>query len=587
MLNMNKNKQSLSIDKELDSLRHSCAHLLAASVLDLWPGTKNAIGPAIEDGFYQDFDLGDVKISEDDFRKIERRMHKLVKNWGAFKEEEVSLEKVKKDFKSNPYKLELAKEFAKEGKKLTENNPGNFLDLCKGGHVSNPKAQLKHFKLLSIAGAYWRGDEKKKMLTRIYGTVWPTKEELDKYLWQLEEAKKRDHKRIGRELDLFSFHKEGPGFAFWHPKGMRVRAALTGFWQDLHRKAGYEEVSTPILLSTKLWKRSGHWDHFRKNMYFTKIDEHIFALKPMNCPGMILIYQTRPRSYKELPIRWRELGLVHRHEPSGTLNGLLRDRAFRQDDAHIFCREDQIEEEISNVVKLALEVYTAFSFDKIKVELSTRPKKSMGGEKVWNKAEATLKKVLADLKVDYKINEGEGAFYGPKIDFHLTDSMGRPWQCGTIQLDFVMPERFDLTYIDTDGSKKRPVMIHRAIFGSIHRFFGILIEHYGGAFPVWLAPVQVVVIPITDRSQKYANSILNKLKAENLRVEIDDRQETLQARIRDAQLQKVPYMVIVGDREEEAKTVAVRLRTGSDLGAIKFEEFLGHIKENIATKRSL
>lgn len=569
---------------KLNNLRHSCAHLLAAAVLDLWPGTENAIGPSIEDGFYQDFDFKDVKISENDLPKIEEKMRDLLKTWGSFETREVSVEQAKKDFAWNKYKLELAEEFAKEGKKITENNPGKFLDLCKGGHSENPKEELRYFKLLSIAGAYWRGSKKNKMLTRIYGTCFQSQEELDKYLWQLEEAKKRDHKKVGQELDLFSFHEEGPGFVFWHPNGMRMRQPLIDFWQEKHIKAGYEEVSTPILLTDNLWKQSGHYQNYKDKMYFTKADKQTFALKPMNCPGMILIYKNRQHSYRDLPIKWRELGLVHRHEPSGTLNGLLRERAFRQDDSHIFCREDQIENEIKEVIKLALSIYEVFKFKDIQIELSTRPEKSIGSDKIWNKAETILKKVLQDLKLVHKINEGDGAFYGPKIDFHLTDSLGRLWQCGTIQLDFAMPERFDLTYTDEKGQKMCPIMIHRAIFGSVHRFLAILIEHYGGAFPVWLSPVQVTIVPISDRNNEYGQKVLEQLRAANIRVEIDSRAETMQAKIRDASQQKIPYVLVVGDREEKDERVAVRQRGGKDLGILEVNEFINHINQEIESK---
>lgn len=583
-----------SKDKQLDSLRHSAAHLLAAAVLDLWPGTKNAIGPAIEDGFYQDFDFGDVKISEDDFQKIERRMQKLVKNWGAFKEEEVSLEKVKKDFKHNPYKLELAKEFAKEGKKLTENNPGNFLDLCKGGHISNPKAQLKHFKLLSIAGAYWRGNKKKKMLTRIYGTVWPTKEELDKYLWQIEEAKKRDHRKLGRELELFAISDEvGPGLVLWLPKGNIIKEEIEKWAKETESAWGYMRVTTPNITKAGLYYTSGHLPYYKADMYppMKLADGEEYYLKPMNCPHHHMIYASKGRSYKDLPLRLAEYGTCYRYEASGELFGLMRVRGFAQNDSHIYCTEEQAVDEFVNVMKLHEYYYKTLGITEYHLELALRDpknkKKYHGNEEMWQKAEKLMREACAKVKIPMVESTGNAAFYGPKIDFIIKSSIGREFGISTNQIDLFMGERFKLKYIDKEGSQKTPVIIHRAPLGSHERFIGFLIEHYGGAFPVWLAPVQAVVIPITDRSQKYANSILNKLKSENLRVEIDDRPETLQARIRDAQLQKVPYMVIVGDREEEGKTVAVRQRTGEDLGAIKFEEFLGLIRENIATKRSL
>lgn len=574
-------------DKQyLGNLRHSCAHLLAKAVLELWSGSHNAIGPSIENGFYQDFDMGSVKLSDDDLPKIEEKMKKILKTWKRFEYKKVSLEEAEKLFTHNPYKIELAREFAKEGKKLHINNPGNFLDLCKMTHVDNPSEEMQHFKLLSIAGAYWRGDEKREMLTRIYGTCFPTKKALETFLWQQEEAKKRDHKKIGLDLDLFSFHEEGPGFVFWHPNGMRMRQPLIDFWQNLHKRAGYEEVSTPILLKNDVWRKSGHWDNYKDKMYFTKDEHNKFALKPMNCPGMIILYKNRPHSYRELPIKWRELGLVHRFEPSGTLNGLLRERAFRQDDAHIFCKEDQVEQQIKEIITLAFQIYEPFRFGKIQVELSTRPENSIGSDEMWEKSERMLKKVLEELKIDYNLSEGEGAFYGPKIDFHLIDSLGRKWQCGTIQLDFAMPQRFDLTYIDADGRQKRPVMIHRAIFGSVHRFFAILIEHYGGAFPFWLSPVQIVVIPISDKHLSYAQSVYNELITHNLRVELDDRKESMQAKIRDATLQKIPYMGIIGAKEMAGGNVlSVRTREGKDLGQVKVDEFIKKLKDEIAKKK--
>lgn len=568
-------------ENKLEKIRHSCAHLLAAAVLKLWPGSHNAIGPAIENGFYQDFDMGKVKISEEDLPKIEEKMREILSTWKHFKYREISLEEAKKLFKQNPYKVALASEFAAEGKKLTVNNPGNFLDLCKMTHVENPSKEMQNFKLLSVAGAYWRGSEKNKMLTRIYGTCFPTQKELDEYLWQVEEAKKRDHKKIGQELDLFSFHEEGPGFVFWHPNGIRMRKPLIDFWQELHNKAGYEEVSTPILLNQDVWKKSGHWQNYKDKMYLTKAEGKTLGLKPMNCPGMIIIYKNRQHSYRELPIKWRELGLVHRMEPSGTLNGLFRERAFRQDDAHIFCTEDQINQEVKGVISLAFSIYETFNFKNIRIELSTRPKKSIGSDQMWEKAESMLKKALADLNLKHQTLEGEGAFYGPKIDFHLTDSLGRLWQCGTIQLDFAMPDRFDLTYIDSDGKEKRPVMIHRAIFGSIHRFFAILIEHYAGAFPLWLSPVQIIILPIADRHIEFAKSVNEKLKEDGIRSEVDLRSETLQAKIRDATLQKIPYMSIIGDREIENAKISVRTRDGKDLGQMTLVQFSQKLKDEI------
>ena len=467
--------------KKLDSLRHSTAHLLATAVLELWPNTKLTIGPAIEDGFYYDFDFVSP-ITEEDLPRIEKKMSEILPFWKSFEGREISEEQARKIFKDNPYKLELIDEIVEKGEKITLYKCGNFEDLCRGGHSDNPSKEIAAFRLLSIAGAYWRGTEKNKMLTRIYGTSFPTKKELDDYLNMLEEAKKRDHRKLGKDLDLFSFHEEGPGFVFWHPKGMLLRESLMNTYNDIHKKAGYQLVSTPMLLSEDLWHKSGHWDHYKDSMYFTKIDSRTFAIKPMNCPGVSLIYKNRLRSYRDLPLRFAEQGEVHRHEPSGTLHGLFRVRAFRQDDAHLFVRDDQIEEEVKNIILLTLDFYKKIGFSNVHIELSTRPENSIGGDKIWEKAEAILKKVLLDLKIEYKLNEGDGAFYGPKIDFHIEDVLGRSWQCGTIQVDFSMPERFDLSYEGKDGEKHRPVMVHRAIYGSLERFIGIIIESFSGKF---------------------------------------------------------------------------------------------------------
>lgn len=575
-------------DEQLSILRHSCEHVMHQAMVELFPGLKRAMGPATKEGFYLDFDY-DGKVTEEDFPKIEKRMQEIIKANLPLIREEVSLKKAREMFKDNPYKLEWIDEAEKNGQKAIiywagePGKPGSDYDFCKGPHVKST-SEVGPFKLLSVAGAYWHGSEKNKMLTRIYGTCFQTQKELDDYLNMLEEAKKRDHRKIGKELELFSFHEEGPGFVFWHPKGMLIRESLMNLYNDLHKKAGYQLVSTPMLLSEDLWHKSGHWDHYKDHMYFTKIDGRTFAIKPMNCPGVSLIYKNRPRSYKELPLRLAEAGEVHRHEPSGTLHGLLRVRAFRQDDAHIFATENQIEDEIKNIILLTLEFYKLIGFSNVHIELSTRPENSIGGDEIWEKAENILKKVLKDLNLQYQLNKGDGAFYGPKIDFHIEDVIGRSWQCGTIQLDFFMPERFELEYIDKDGLPKRPIMIHRTVIGSIQRFVGILIEHFGGAFPAWLSPVQVQIIPITDRNNKYGQKVLEYLKSSNIRAELDDRSEKMQGKIRDAQLQKIPYMLIIGDREEKEGKVAIRTRDGKDLGVMNLDKFIELITDKISNK---
>lgn len=569
--------------QNLENLRHSCAHLLAAAVMELWPNTKRTIGPAIENGFYYDFDF-QKPITEKDLPKIEKQMAQILPTWKSFQREEVTQEQARKRFKDNSYKLELIEELAKAGQTITIYKSGDFADLCRGGHLDNPSKEIGAFKLLSIAGAYWRGSEKNPMLTRIYGTCFPTSKELDDYLEKVEEAKKRDHRKIGKDLDLFSFHQEAPGFVFWHPKGMLLREALMNVYNNLHKEANYQLVSTPILLSAELWQKSGHWDHYKDKMYFTKIENKTFALKPMNCPGTSLIYKNSIHSYRELPLRLAEAGEVHRFEPSGTLHGLFRVRAFRQDDAHIYVSEDQIEDEVKNIIKLTLKFYDILGFTDIDIELSTRPEKYMGRLQIWDKAENILKKLLNDLNLKYKINEGEGSFYGPKIDFHIKDALTRSWQCGTIQLDFFMPERFELEYIDKDSLPKHPVMIHRTVIGSIQRFVGILIEHFGGAFPVWLSPVQVIVLPISDKFRDYAKKVKDALDKTNIRAKIDERNETLQAKIRDATLQKIPYLVIIGTKEQESDKVAIRTREGKDLGQMPINQFVNKITGEIENK---
>lgn len=535
---------------------HTSAHVMALAVKRLFPDTKFAIGPAIENGFYYDFDT-EHKFSQDDFEKIEAEMKKIVKEANNLEKIEISREDALKKFKDagEIYKVDLI-EGIEEGEKLSIYKLDEFEDLCRGPHLTNPK-KIKAVKLLSVAGAYWRGDENNKMLQRIYAISFEKKKQLDEYLERLEEAKKRDHRKLGKELDLFSIHEEGPGFPFFHPKGMIVRNELENFWREIHLAKGYGEIRTPIILNQALWLQSGHWDHYKDNMYLTEIDEENYAIKPMNCPGSILVYKSGLRSYRDLPLKWGELGLVHRHELSGTLHGLFRVRSFTQDDAHIFCLPEQVKEQLVEVMELADHIYKTFGF-KYSVELSTRPEDSMGSEEQWNMAEDGLKAALEEKGIDYRIDEGDGAFYGPKIDFQLEDAIGRTWQCGTIQLDFQMPERFEMEYIDNNGEKKRPVMIHRALFGSMERFMGILIEHYAGRFPSWLAPVQVKVLPISDKFNDYAGQVNAQLIEAGIRSEIDLRDEKIGYKIREGQTQRIPYLLVVGQKEVDENKVTVR-----------------------------
>ncbi len=558
---------------------HSTAHLMAQAVLSLFPDAKPTIGPAIEEGFYYDFDI--KALNPDDLKKIEKKMKELVHDKIPIIREEIDLKEAKELFKNNPYKLELIKDL---GKNISIYKQGDFVDLCRGPHVPNTSF-LKYFKLLKVSGAYWRANVKNKQLQRIYGISFPTKEELTNYLTIKKEAEKRDHRKIGRELDLFSFHEEGPGFPFLHPNGMIIFNELLKYWREVHRENGYSEVKTPIILNKELWVQSGHWDHYKNNMYFTKIDNKEFAVKPMNCPGGILIYKSKIRSYKEFPLKLAEIGLVHRHELSGVLYGLFRVRAFTQDDAHIFIEEPQIEDAILDVINLVDKIYKKFGFTYM-VELSTRPDDYMGSLELWNKAEASLKKALEHADLKYKINEGDGAFYGPKIDFHIKDCIGRTWQCATIQLDFQMPERFNLTYEGKDGKKHTPVMIHRVVYGSIERFMGILIEHFAGKFPVWLAPVQVILLTVTDRNIKYANELKEEMFKRGIRVEIDDRAESLPKKVRDAQIKRIPLIITIGDKETEKKTIAIRTLDGKVKFDVKPEEFINKVLDNI-TKRDL
>lgn len=564
------------------ALRHTSSHILAQAVKRLYPNVKLAIGPAIDSGFYYDFD-SDKPFTEDDLAAIEKEMEKIVKEDLKLERFELprkeALEMMEKLGES--YKVELINDLP-EDEVISFYRQGEFVDLCAGPHAPST-GKAKAMKLLSVAGAYWRGSEKNKMLQRIYGTAFVKKSQLDEYLTMLEEAKKRDHRKLGRELDLFSILEEGPGFPFFHPKGMILRNVLEDFWRKEHRKNGYLEVKTPIILNEDLWHRSGHWDKYKENMYFTKIDEANYAVKPMNCPGGMLMYMRQMHSYRELPIRMGELGLVHRHEMAGALHGLMRVRCFTQDDAHIFMMPSQIKDEIIGVAKMIDSFYSLFGFE-YHMELSTRPEKFIGTIESWDMATEALRDALNTLGKPYRINEGDGAFYGPKIDFHLKDSIGRTWQCGTIQLDMQMPERFDLTYVGPDGEKHRPVMIHRVIFGSIERFIAILTEHYAGAFPVWLAPVQVVVLPISEKQKEYAEQLQQKLEQLEIRAEADTRNEKIGYRIREAQLQKIPYMLVVGDKEMETGSVAVRDRKEGDKGVMKFEDFINHIKVEIENK---
>ncbi len=563
---------SVESDEGLEILRHSTAHLMAQAVENLYPGSKFGVGPAIKDGFYYDIDLNGAALTEQDLSKIEAEMRKLAGKAEKITREDLSKAAALEFFKArgDEYKVELVE--AVDADTVSIYRQGDYVDLCRGPHVPDT-SKIHNFKLLSLAGAYWRGDEKNKMLTRIYGTAFATPDELKDYLKRLEEAKLRDHRKLGRELDLFSLHEEGPGFPFFHPKGMAIMNTLIDFWRREHIKRGYQEIRTPQILDRELWLKSGHWDHYRENMYFTEIDEKPFAVKPMNCPGGILVYKTQLHSYRDLPIRMTELGVVHRHERSGVLHGLMRVRCFTQDDAHIYCEPSQIRDEVMKIMELDKYVYNDVFGFKYSVELSTRPENSMGSEEQWNAAENALKEALEISGTPYHINAGDGAFYGPKIDFHLEDCIGRTWQCGTIQLDFQLPERFDMSYIGEDGKEHRPVMLHRTILGSLERFLGILIEHYAGAFPYWIAPVQIKIIPVANEHVNYAKELSDEFLKSGLRVEIDTRDEKLGRKIRDAQLQKIPYMIVLGDKELANKNIAVRERSKGDLGSMSVDEF--------------
>ena len=563
---------------------HTASHIMAQAVKRLYPDVKLTIGPAIENGFYYDFDAGEP-LTPETLEKIEAEMKQIVKEALPLERFELSPNEAVKlmEAKNEPYKVELIGEHAGKGEPISFYRQGEFTELCAGPHLPDT-GRVKAFKLTSCTGAYWRGDAKNQMLQRIYGTAFPKQAALDEYLARMEEAKKRDHRKLGKELELFTIMEEGPGFPFFLPKGMVLKNLLIDYWREIHREAGYQEISTPMILSRSLWERSGHWAHYKENMYTTVIDEEDYAIKPMNCPGGMLVYKTKPRSYRDLPLRVGELGLVHRHELSGALHGLMRVRCFTQDDAHIFMTRDQIKEEIKGVVALIDKVYGTFGFP-YKIELSTMPEDHMGELADWERATDALRGAITELGYAYEVNEGDGAFYGPKLDFHLQDCLGRTWQCGTIQLDFQLPERFELEYTGADGQKHRPIMIHRVVFGSIERFIGILIEHFAGAFPLWLAPEQVRILPISERHHEKAREIYQQLFNAGMRVEIDERSEKIGYKIREAQLQKIPYMLIIGDKEAESGTVSVRRRGEGDLGAVKTEAFLATALAEITAKQ--
>ena len=575
----------ITVDSEegIEIIRHSTAHVMAQAVKRIYGNVKLAIGPTVKNGFYYDFDL-DTPLTHGDIEKIEEEMNKIINEDLKFKRKDVSREEALKlmSEKGEDYKVQLISDLD-ESENISLYEQGDFTDLCRGPHIPSTKF-IKAFKLTSVAGAYWRGSEKNKMLQRIYGVAFATKKELDKYLNMIEEAKKRDHRKLGRELRLFEIMDEGPGFPFFLPKGIVLKNILIDYWRKLHNKAGYVEIETPIMLNKELWIRSGHWDHYKENMYTSMIDDKEFALKPMNCPGGMLVYKSEGHSYRDLPLRVGELGRVHRHELSGALHGLMRVRAFTQDDAHIFMLPEQIKSEILGVINLIDEVYGTLGF-KYNIELSTRPEDSMGSDEEWTMAESSLKEALDEGGLDYKINEGDGAFYGPKIDFHIEDSLGRSWQCGTIQLDFQLPQRFELEYIGSDGEKHRPIVIHRVIFGSIERFIGILIEHFAGKFPVWLAPVQVKVLPISDNFVEYGSEVIGKLREAGIRCEIDNRSEKIGYKIREARNERVPYMIIVGEQEKTHGNISLRSREGGDEGSTSLEEFIARVQKEEKEKK--
>lgn len=566
-----------------DTLRHSASHIMAQAIKRLWPDAQLAIGPAIENGFYYDIDMEHVLVPED-LAKIEAEMHKTVKANFPIEKEVLSRDEALKFFKEKHenYKVELIEDLPADAE-ISTYRQGEFVDLCAGPHVAST-GKVKAFKLQSLAGAYWRGDEKNKMLQRIYGTAFEKKEELDEYLHLLEEAARRDHRKLGKELGLFVLKEQGPGFPFFLPKGMALRNELENFWREVHHDFDYEEIRTPIILNRQLWEQSGHWFHYRENMYTTVIDDEDYAIKPMNCPGSILVYQNDLHSYRDFPMRMAELGLVHRHELSGALHGLFRVRSFTQDDAHVFMLPSQIKAELIKVIELFDRIYSQFGLT-YRVELSTKPDNAMGDDAIWESATNALREAIEEKQIPYQINEGDGAFYGPKLDFHIRDSIGRTWQCGTIQLDMNLPERFHMEYVGEDGQKHQPIMIHRACFGSMERFIGILIEHYAGAFPTWLAPVQVKILPISEKHVEYAEKLRKAFKKAYVRVELDDRNEKIGYKIRQAQMEKVPYMLVVGDKEEQEGTVAVRSRVEGEKGSVKWEDFLADILEEVKERK--
>ena len=571
-------------DERLNKLNHSCAHLLAHAVKHLYPNAKFWVGPVIEGGFYYDIDLGDVTLTEDDLPKIEKEMKKISKDNKLIKRIELSKEEALEMFKDDEYKIDLISRMDENDIVISAYRQDDFIDLCRGPHMNSTK-DMKYFKLLKVSGAYWKGDAKNKMLQRIYGICFETEEDLNEYLEFLEEAKRRDHKKLGKELDLFMISEYGPGFPFFLPKGMILRNILENYWYEEHTKEGYEFVKTPIMLSKELWEVSGHWYNYRENMYTSEIDDKVFAIKPMNCPGGMLVYKNSLHSYKDLPIRMGELGLVHRHEASGALNGLFRVRTFTQDDAHIFMRDDQMEDEIIKLIGFIDRIYSLFGLP-YTIELSTRPEEKYIGEiSVWDRSEKILEEACKKAGKECKINPGDGAFYGPKLDFHVTDSLGREWQCGTIQLDMNLPERFDLTYIDQNGKKVRPIMLHRVIFGSVERFIGILIEHFAGAFPLWLSPVQVNIIPVNNEYHlEYANEIKDLLSKHNIRVELDDREEKLSYKMRESVVKKIPYTLILGDKERDNKNISYRLRGSNETYNLNIDEFVQLLEDEIASK---